>query len=92
MQLASRLAPRLGAPATVNPFVSRLLHILEQQRVHVSADPVAAASRELYLFQRLSPMLLLRVLPHTALASEPVLLLWKQRAQRTCGRVHMRTG
>ena len=69
VQLATRMAPRLALPDCLGNVLAMLLQVLREQDV-LSADVLerdsSGALTKTLLFQRLSPLLLLRMLPNAA--------------------------
>lgn len=69
VQLATRMAPRLGQPDCIGAVLSMVNDVLEAQSVltaeALNGDATGALTK-LLLFQRLSPLLLLRMLPTDA--------------------------
>ena len=77
IKVASRLSARLGSEACLVPLVADVLRVLQSQpgltNEAVEKDTTGAVL-QVMLFQRLAPLLLLRVLPHacfTALPAQP---------------------
>ena len=77
VKVASRLSSRLGSEACLVPLVTDVLRVLQSQPgltdEAVEKDTTGAVL-QVMLFQRLGPLLLLRVLPHacfTALPTQP---------------------